>query len=94
MNKDMSLYQLIADESGQSRANVKWLIMKMISAPGRSITLATDIDEDDYFESKFVMTAKERELIEAVIQRLFQTYMRSFTSTLVSYYRGWRGHYA
>ncbi len=68
---DRDFYQLIADESGQSRANVKWLIMKMIGAPGRSITLAADIDEDDYFESKFVMTEKERELIEAVIQRLF-----------------------
>jgi len=68
---DRDFYQLIADESGQSRANVKWLIMKMIGASGRSITLAADIDEDDYFESKFVMTEKERELIEAVIQRLF-----------------------
>jgi hypothetical protein len=64
-------YQLIADESGQSREKVKWLVMKMIGAQDRSITLATDIDEEDYFKSKFVMTEKEKGLIEAVIQRLF-----------------------
>ena len=45
--------------------------MKIIGAAGRSITFSADIDEDDYFESKFVMTEKERELIEDVIQRLF-----------------------
>ena len=45
--------------------------MKIIGAADRSITFSADIDEDDYFESKFVMTEKERELIEDVIQRLF-----------------------
>lgn len=64
-------YDLIAKESGQARDKVKWLVIKMIGAKERAITLAAKVDEEDYFKSKFVMTKKERGLIEAAIQRQF-----------------------
>ncbi len=45
--------------------------MKMIGAENRAISLAADIDEENYFESEFVMTQKEKELIETAIQGQF-----------------------
>lgn len=64
-------YDLIAKESGVARDKVKWLIMKMIGAKNRAITLAAEIDEEDYFQSKFVMTQNEKEFIETAIQSQF-----------------------
>lgn len=64
-------YNLIAQESGVHRDKVKWIVMKMIGAENRAISLAADIDEEDYFESKFVMTEDEKNLIETAIQGQF-----------------------
>ena len=64
-------YQQIANASGLSRDKVKWLVMKMIGAKDRAISLKPDIDEQNFYESKFVMTHAEMRLIEDVITRLF-----------------------
>ena len=64
-------YQQIANASGVSRDKVKWLVMKMIGAKDRSISLTPDIDEQNFYKSKFLMTHAERRLIEDVITRLF-----------------------
>ena len=71
-------YDLIAKESGVHRDKVKWLVMKMIGAKNGSVSLAADIDEEDYFESDFVMNQKEKELIETSIQRQFSDLYEDF----------------
>lgn len=71
-------YQQIANASGVSRDKVKWLVMKMIGAKDRAISLMLDIDEQNFYESKFVMTHAERRLIEDVITRLFPDLYEEF----------------
>ena len=64
-------YQLIADESGQSRGNVKWLIMKMIGAKDKKISVFTKINKKDFSSSKFKMTQKEKKAIQKATEKLF-----------------------
>lgn len=86
-----NFYGLIAKESGQTRDKVKWLVMKMIGAPDRAITLAADIDDEDYFKSKFVMNKTEQELIETAIQRLFPDLYEDFYKDMGVVLQGMEG---
>lgn len=84
-------YDLIAKESGQARDKVKWLVMKMIGAPNKAISLATTVDEKEYFKSNFVMTEKEKELIETAIQRKFPDLYADFYKDIGVVLQGMEG---
>lgn len=71
-------YDNIAKESGQKREKVKWLIMKMIGAKNRAISLVSKLDKDHFHDSKFVMTQEEREFIETAIKENFPTLYQDF----------------
>lgn len=71
-------YELIAQESTQTRDKVKWLVMKMIGAKNRAISLALEIDEQNFYESRFVMSKEERNLVESAIQRIFPDLYEEF----------------
>jgi hypothetical protein len=75
-------YDLIAQESRQTKDKVKWLVMKMIGAKNRVISLASEIDQQDYYESRFVLSQDERVFIETTIQRMFPDLHESFYKDL------------
>jgi hypothetical protein len=71
-------YQLIADESGQSRANVKWLIMKMIGANNKRISVFTKVNKKDYKNSKWKMSQEDKRAIQKTTQKLFPELYEDF----------------
>lgn len=63
-----NFYDEIALESGTSRDKVKFLVMKMVGARNRGISLVVKEDEVNWYKSTFKMTQAERKRIEAVIE--------------------------
>jgi hypothetical protein len=62
-----NFYDGIAEESATSRDQVKFLVMKMVGARNRGISLVVKEDEANWYKSKFKMTEAERRRIESVI---------------------------
>ena len=63
-----NFYDEIALESGTSRDKVKFLVMKMVGASNRGISLVVKEDEKEWYKSTFKMTEAERRRIESVIE--------------------------
>ena len=63
-----NFYEDIAEASGTSRDKVKFLVMKMVGASNRGISLVVKEDEANWYKSKFKMTEAERRRIESVIE--------------------------
>jgi hypothetical protein len=66
-----NFYEGIAEESATSRDKVKFLVMKMIGARNRGISLVVKEDETNWYKSKFKMTEAERRRIESVIEERY-----------------------
>jgi hypothetical protein len=64
-------YQIISDESGVSRDKVKWLIMKMIGAKNKVVSIAIKINKKDYSKSKFMMSEDEKMAVQKTTEKLF-----------------------
>lgn len=64
-------YQIISDESGVSRDKVKWLIMKMIGAENKVVSIAIKINKKDYSKSKFMMSEDEKIAVQKTTEKLF-----------------------
>ncbi len=63
-----NFYDEIAEESGTSRDKVKFLVMKMVGASDRRISLVVKEDEVHWYKSTFKMTEAERKRIENAIK--------------------------
>ena len=66
-----NFYDQIAEDSSTSRDKVKFLLMKMIGARNRGISLVVKEDEANWYKSKFKMTEAERRRIESVIEERY-----------------------
>lgn len=66
-----NFYDGIAEESATSRDKVKFLVMKMVGAKNRGISLVVKEDEKNWYKSKFKMTEAERRRIESVIEERY-----------------------
>ena len=66
-----NFYDGIAEESTTSRDKVKFLVMKMVGARNRGISLVVKEDEANWYKSKFKMTEAERRRIESVIEEKY-----------------------
>jgi hypothetical protein len=64
-------YQIISDESRVSRNKVKWLIMKMIGAENKKISVYTKLNKKNYTESQFMMSQEEKKAIQKATEKLF-----------------------
>ena len=66
-----NFYDEIAEESDTSRDKVKFLVMKMVGASDRGISLVVKEDEKNWYKSIFKMTEAERRRIESVIEEKY-----------------------
>ena len=66
-----NFYDEIAEASATSRDKVKFLLMKMVGARNRGISLVVKEDEENWYKSKFKMTEAERRRIESVIEERY-----------------------
>lgn len=66
-----NFYDEIASFSNTTRDQVKFLVMKMIGANNRAISLALDEDQRDWYNSNFVMNQEERLRIEDAIKNSY-----------------------
>ncbi|CAN1538461.1 hypothetical protein MCEORH2_01705 [Methylophilaceae bacterium] len=66
-----NFYDEIAEASATSRDKVKFLVMKMVGAKNRGISLVVKEDEKNWYKSKFKMTEAERRRIESVIEEKY-----------------------
>ncbi len=86
-----NFYDLIAENSGTTRDQVKFLVMKMIGAKNRSISLVLDVNDKDWFRSVFVMTQEDRVRIEGSIANLFPALSNCFYKGMGVYLQAFEG---
>lgn len=71
-------YNLIAEESGQPRDKVKWLIMKMIGAKNKSISVYSKLDKENFNNSLFMMSQSDKKEIQRATEKLFPELYEDF----------------
>lgn len=71
-------YNMIAEESGQTKDKVKWLIMKMIGAHNKSISVFSKIDKENFNNSLFMMSQSDKKEIQRATEKLFPELYEEF----------------
>jgi len=61
-------YDDVAAKTNTTREQVKFLITRAIGASNRSIALKPKVDEKDWYKTDFILTPKQRKVIEDVIK--------------------------
>lgn len=64
-------YQIVANDSKQTKEKVKWVVMKMIGAKDRAIDLFTKKATGSSYQDQPMMSQGDRKAIEESVQRLF-----------------------
>lgn len=61
----------VGEKPGTSRDKVKFLVMKMVGASNKAISIVVKEDEKNWYQSTFMMTQAEKIKIESVIEQRY-----------------------
>jgi hypothetical protein len=61
----------VGEKPGTSRDKVKFLVMKMVGASNKTISIVVKEDEKNWYQSTFMMTQAEKIKIESVIEQRY-----------------------
>ena len=62
---------IVGEKPGTSRDKVKFLVMKMVGASNKAISIVVKEDEKNWYQSTFMMTQAEKIKIESVIEQRY-----------------------
>jgi hypothetical protein len=86
-----NFYDDIAAKTKTTREQVKFLVTRAIGASNRRIALKSKVDEKDWYSTDFVITPKERKIIEAAIEKQSPDLFKHFYTGMGVYLQGLEG---